>query len=246
MYKHDLIKSSHFRVSAADTDMFGRLRLSAVLNYLIEAAIQSADELGFGFKVLKQQNLFWVLSRIIIQLNKPVRWNEKIVVKTWPKNVEKIMYIRDYIIEGAGGDEIGRVTSGWLAVDLDRKRPAKVITENPETFYLLKALHGIAQLPGKVQSLNSNQWENVPIAYSDIDLNRHVFSPRYADWMMNMLPVSFHASNYPRLLTMNFMNEIPPDEEIALNHQLNKDGLLICEGKQVNSDKIAFRGSIQF
>ena len=37
-------------ITTADTDMHSRLRLGGLANLLIQAAINSADSLGFGFE----------------------------------------------------------------------------------------------------------------------------------------------------------------------------------------------------
>ena len=51
-----------FKIDSADTDMFGRIRLGSLVNLLIQAATNSADKLGFGYKNIQEQKLFWVLS----------------------------------------------------------------------------------------------------------------------------------------------------------------------------------------
>ncbi len=39
--------------------------------------------------------LFWVLSRINIEIYSPLRWYEEGTVETWPKDLEKILYLRE-------------------------------------------------------------------------------------------------------------------------------------------------------
>ena len=38
-----------FKITSADTDMYTRIRAGALLNLLIQSAINSAESLGFGF-----------------------------------------------------------------------------------------------------------------------------------------------------------------------------------------------------
>jgi len=86
-----------FIVTSADTDMFGRLKLSVLANYLIQSAISSADKLGFGLKYLRKEKLFWVLHRLTINIEKQLKWYDEIEVETWPKTVEGLLYIRDFV-----------------------------------------------------------------------------------------------------------------------------------------------------
>ena len=53
-----LTLNTNFSVTSADTDMFSRLRLGGLINFLIQSAIQSADDLGFGFGDISNQKLF--------------------------------------------------------------------------------------------------------------------------------------------------------------------------------------------
>ena len=46
-----------FKITSADTDMYMRVKLGAVVNMLIQSAINSAESLGFGFKNLKVQKI---------------------------------------------------------------------------------------------------------------------------------------------------------------------------------------------
>ena len=62
----------------------------------IQAAIDSADLLGFGFVNLHPQKLFWVLSRFSIELERPVKWQEKITIQTWPKGMDRFFYLNHF------------------------------------------------------------------------------------------------------------------------------------------------------
>lgn len=121
-----LITTVGFEVSSADTDMFARLRLSAMANMLIQSAINSADILGFGFNGLREHNLFWVLSRLVIEIQKPLMWYDKQWVETWPKDLERILYLRDFLIRDGKDNVVAKATSGWLAIDLKSKRPKQI------------------------------------------------------------------------------------------------------------------------
>ncbi len=94
----DFTLFSKFNITSADIDMQARLRLGGLVNLLIQSAINSADQLGFGYGGLKEQKLFWVLSILTIEIYKPLEWYDIAEVETWPKNVERIIYLRDFIV----------------------------------------------------------------------------------------------------------------------------------------------------
>jgi medium-chain acyl-[acyl-carrier-protein] hydrolase len=134
-------------ITSSETDMEARLRLGALVNLLIQAAIGSADRLGFGFGGIREQQLFWVLSRLTLEIDRPLGWHETIEIETWPKTTEGLLYLRDFLIRDENQEIIGRATSGWLAIELESKRPRKVSSENEIYFTALKDKHGLQPYP---------------------------------------------------------------------------------------------------
>ncbi|WP_289055482.1 acyl-[acyl-carrier-protein] thioesterase [Carboxylicivirga marina] len=234
-----------YTVTSADTDMFSRLKLSALVNYLIQSAISSAEKLGFGLKDLKEENLFWVLNRMTIEINRPVLWSEEIEVETWPKNVERIFYIRDFVIRDKNSNIIAKASSAWLAIDYNSKRPSNFNPEKIEIFTRLKGVDALSYSPEKLGNINNNIQQHITPSYFDIDLNKHVTSTRYVDWLMDLYPVEFHQENYPKIFSVNYIKETMHGETIALSQQ--KDGNThTFEGYNSAQEKVAMRAKITF
>lgn len=235
-----------FKVSSADTDMFSRIRLGALVNLLIQSAINSADQLGFGFGGIKQQHLFWVLSRLHVEIERPLLWYEAVSVETWPKNVEKILYLRDFIIRDKDQQVVAKATSGWLAIDFESKRPKVIEGLDAELFSCLKEKHAISHLPERISAIKDGEPFNFKATYFDIDLNKHVTSSRYVDWMMDTFSAEFHQNNYPKKLLINYNKETLPGEQVNLIRQENEPGSFQFEGFNQQSNSIAYRGQLLF
>ena len=241
-----LTSVSSFRITSADTDMFARLRPGAAVNFLIQAAIDSADRLGFGYGGIRHQNLFWVLSRLTVELYRPLKWYESVDVETWPKNVERILYLRDFVLRDKDGGVVAKATSGWLAVDIETKRIRKIGGIHAEYFDHLKDKHAIPESPDKLFPVNNGESFEIRSGYFDFDLNGHVTTTRYVDWMMDTLPIGFHRDNYPQKLILNMMKETMPEEKIRIVRNINGEGQYLFEGMNLNNDTIAFRASFGF
>ena len=240
-----LISKSKFQVTSADTDMFARVRIGALINYLIQSAIHSADKLGFGYENIREQQLFWVISRLTVEIERPLKWYEHVEVETWPKNVENFLYIRDFLIKDKQQQIVGRATSGWLAVDLKTKRPKNIEGLKGRMFDHLKNINAIEQSPEKLPGVKEGDSFEVKSGYFDIDLNRHVTSTRYIDWMMNSFSLEFHENHYPKEISVNYMKETMPEETIRIiKDQLNSNDFNF-EGFNVKADTTAFRGRIK-
>lgn len=245
MQQSELISANHFKITTAETDIEQRLRLGALVNLLIQSAVNSADSLGFGFKDINNQNLSWVLSRLTVTISKPIKWYDHIIVETWPKDIDKILYLRDFIIRTSEGIELAKATSGWLAIDMSRRRPTIVKGSAEEIFSKLRNKHAIEHLPEKLNGFNAGNKFSYKAQYSDIDLNRHVTATRYIDWMMDSLDITYLQKNYPKQLVINYLKETMPNETITiLQHQDNNN--FCFEGENSSNNTKAFRGLIKF
>jgi medium-chain acyl-[acyl-carrier-protein] hydrolase len=235
-----------FKVTSADTDMYARLRLGSLVNYLIQSAIDSADRLGFGYGGIRHQNLFWVLSRFTVELYRPLKWYETIEVETWPKSLEKLLYLRDFTLRDKDRKIIANATSGWLAVDLTTKRIKKIEGIHADIFDHLKKKHSIFEPPLKLHPVSEGVEFEIRSGYFDIDLNRHVTTTRYVDWMMDTFTLDFHKNHYARKFSLNIMKETMPGETIRLRRNQSNEGQFDFEGINMNSNKNAFRACIEF
>lgn len=244
--ENNLVCRTNFKATSADTDMEARLRPGALINYLIQSAINSADQLGFGFSGLQQQQLFWVLSRMTVEIYEPVKWYDEIIVDTWPKDIEKIIYLRDFLVKRKSGEIIAKATSGWLAIDVNTKRPKIVDGLYTEIFKHLKDKHALNEPPEKLSQPKAGEEFIINTTYFDIDLNKHVTSSRYIDWMMDTFPLDFHKNNYPKELSINYLKEIMPGEVIKLSRSQHDDKNYNFEGSHLNTSTVSFRGKIGF
>lgn len=243
---NDLTLTMPFKVSSAETDMYARLRPGALVNLLIQSAVQSADALGFGFEGLQRHRLFWVLSRLSLVVYRPLQWHEEGSVETWPKDLDKILYLRDFMVRDGRQEVVCRATSGWLAVDAGTKRPKRLDDIDTSMFVRMKDKHALAALPEKLSPVGDGVSFDIRTTYYDIDLNAHVTTTRYVDWMMDTFDVSYHDQNYPTSMSVNFLRETKPGDSIQLLRQVSGEGAFAFEGKNTTMDGTAFFGRVAF
>lgn len=241
-----LITITDFKITSADTDMEARLRPGALFNYLAHSAYLSADNLGFGYKHLKEHNLFWVLSRLEIHIQRPLMWNEVIEIETWPKDIDGILYIRDFIGRDASGEVVVKAGSAWLAIDLKTKRPKRKESFSSDLLDRLKDKQALVKSPGKLPDISSEESYVVRSTYFDLDLNKHVTSSRYIDWMMDTLPIEFHKNYYPGLISVNYIKETMSDVDIEVFRKAESEKDFYFTGRQSETLKTSFRGRIKF
>ena len=172
----------------------------AVLNYLEETAVRHSDKVGCGIDRLQEENKGWVLTRWSVNIKKFPSRNETAVIETWPSNFHRFYATREFRITGAGGFLLGRATSLWVFLDLNRKRPER-IPEFIQNAYGENPVRMIADefpdLPGLDRPEKNLSFR---VRLSDIDSNNHVNNTRYAEWMLEAAPLGLHRDF--RLSTM--------------------------------------------
>jgi len=240
------VSISVFDITTADSDIQARLRLGGLVNLLIQAAINSADSLGFGFEGLHRQQLFWVLSRLTVEIYHPLKWYDKAFVETWPKDVEGLLYLRDFMVRNQEGEVVAKCTSGWLAIDMQTKRPKLVDEKYSHIFNRMKDKHALEYKPEKLFPVETGESFAVKTTWFDLDVNKHVTSTRYIDWMMDALPVQILNNHYPLKLSINYMKETMLGDTIKITCKAGEAHRFIFEGRNAINHTVTFRGSISF
>jgi len=242
----ELVLEFAFDVTTADCDMFARLRPGGLVSFLIVAATRSADELGFGYEFLSRHHLYWVLSRMTIEICRPLLWGDKAVVITWPKDVDGLLYLRDFEVKDQNGEMVARATSGWLAIDMDSKRPRKVEDKFSYMFDQMKDKHSLDRKPERLSAVAEGGKADIKSTWFDFDLNKHVTSSRYIDWMVDNLPTDVLINRYPVSLSVNYLKETMLGEVTTLTVAMEPVGSYLFEGISRVAEKPSFRGRIEF
>lgn len=234
------------RIYSSECDMEQRLRPGALVDLLIQAAIGSADSLGFGVQEMQKENSLWVLSQLSLEIVRPMKWKERIQVKSWPKDQQGAFYLRDFELHDTEGQVVVRAVSSWLALDENNKRPRRLQGPAVENLSRLKDKHALPYAPHKLSFSPKEHDKSIEPAYSDYDLNRHVTASRYIDWLFDSLPLPFLAANYPKMLSINYLREILPKNKLKLYWQQHGENEYHFEGKLTDNGKTAYRAQLGF
>jgi acyl-ACP thioesterase len=229
-----------FEVTSADVDMSGRMRPGAMANLLVQSAIASADKLGFGFRNIKEQELFWVFSRLALEIYQAPQWYDKITVETWPKDSERILYFRDLILRNQKGEVVAKATSAWLAIDFKTKRPKILEGIRADYFIELKEKKALDYRPEKLKKFQGEIVAERIASFFDIDLNQHLTSTRYIDWMFDSFTLDFLRENYPKKITINYIKETKINESIVLFKEKSGENQFVFRGENQQSNKETF------
>ena len=168
-------------VGAAETGLYYQCRPSGVLSILQEAATDAACQFGgSGPEMLERYHAIWMLTRMWYRLDRPLMWNDELMVRTWHRGDKGAMLYRDFdlFVEGR---PVGEAVSVWVLADVESRKLLR-----------LSAVEEIASTGGgelcKSKRLTRVRMpEGMTLAdrrrfhYSDTDSNGHVNNVRYAD-----------------------------------------------------------------
>ena len=207
----------HFTVGDRDADGFGLCRASALLGYLQDAAAGAAENGGFGRRaLLEKYGAFWMLARTWFRLERPLRWEDRLTIRTWHRGGKAAMMYRDYDIY-ANGQLVGESVSGWVLANLESRK--------------IMRLADIQELAGtggeelcKTRTLNKLRapkdlklLERRKMHYSDTDVNGHVNNTRYADFACDAVELDkLPREQFLAEMQIGYLAECRPGEILDL------------------------------
>ncbi len=195
-----------FPIRSYESSARGAASVQSLCNYLQEAAGNHARTLGLSIEQLAGENLTWVLGKLRLELDDLPSWRETVEVETWPSAENGLIANRDFLLR-VGEREIGRATSAWFMLNVERRRPVRL----PDAMRQL-------QLPDRPPTL-SHEFPalQVPdefayetefrVRYSDLDMNQHVNNVRYVEWALESIPRETTNGMQLRQLEVHFKAE---------------------------------------
>ena len=213
-----------FHITPVAVDRFGRLKPSMLLLYAQEVASHHSDQLSFTYEKLASQGIFWAIIRNRVQITRlPMEW-ETITLETWPMPTTRTAYPRSTVAYDEEGNELFRSVSLWVLMDLNNRT---MILPGKSGVVLEGTLRGTelasprSLLPRPMSCSRSRS-----VSFTDLDINGHMNNTRYLDWIMDLLPSSFHKEHPVKDFTLCYMNEAREDQSLDLNWELGETGVL--------------------
>lgn len=206
--------AKEFEVHYYEINKYKEAAPVAILNYLEEAAVAHSESVGMGMDVLKSQGNGWVLNRWFLEMNEYPLWNEKIVVDTWPSSFEKFYATREFEIRDSRNKIIGRASSLWIYLNIEKKRPSRIPDEIGNA-YEVNAERTVDrpfyQFDNLIQPEITKKFQ---VRQSDIDTNNHVNNTRFVEWVLEAVPQDIYSDFFLKQLEVLYKKEVVYGSEI--------------------------------
>lgn len=225
----------NFTIPCYETDASWRLKPASFMDLAQEAAGQHAVYLGFGYDDLIKTNTAWILSRVNIHFIDTPKWREEVTLTTWHKGLDRLFFLRDFIMTDKDGRERVKATTSWLVLNLETRRlvrDPKLMEEGTVCGeHVLETPADKVQMPKDVEP--ELAMEHV-VAYSDVDMLGHTNNAMYMQWSMDAVEYDLVSERSVKELTINFNHETKAGDKVAIYRASveKEDGLHVyIEGK---------------
>lgn len=226
-----------YRIEPRDVDATLRARIYTVGDYMLQAANDDADMLGFGVRDLNVGNASWVLSRMAVEMERIPSRHEEVAVYTWVSDYGRLVTTRNMVLTDAEDRRIGASVTQWAMIDLDTRRPLDLSHLANKKTSLVDREPPIA-LPAKVRPFEAARQRPHEVVYSDIDFNSHVNSMKYLEWMADTMPAELLEKARGMRFDINYIHEAKLGQKLMIGHTsgdaqlfdiVNEEGLSICK-----------------
>jgi acyl-ACP thioesterase len=223
------------RLTCYETDAAWRLKPASFMNMAQEAAGCHAVELGFGYDDLIASNTAWILSRVRVDFLDTPLWREDMTLTTWHKGLNRLFFLRDFIMTDVNGKERVKATTSWLIMNLETRR----LVRDPKLMEdgTICTDNAIETPADKVQMPKDKEpvfVMNHLVSYSDVDTNGHTNNAMYMHWAMDAVDYEISSQRPVKSFTINFNHETKPGDLVAISKVVveQEDGRhVFVEGK---------------
>ncbi len=217
-----------FIVRMHDCRPNGAIKLNALMQYLQEAAACHAEELGIGFHDLERRDGLWVLVNLRIEVARMPRWQDRLIIRTWPSGCKRLIASRQFIGSSAAGEEFFRAASHWMILDRHSSRP-----KNLDKLDLNLPADGpkaLAAEPARLKPVEGyTAVDTLRVPFSALDFNGHVNNTEYVRWAFDAIRRKFDALPEIHTIQLTYVAEVFEGDEVELLVSGGSDGCMcVC------------------
>jgi len=175
----------------------GSLPVWILQNYFQESAAVDAHNLSYGWEELSANGVAWILTKVQMQLVKPVSGAQK--------------SRRDFVIFNENGEHIAKGVSWWLIMDLNKRKitrtPQALIDSNDKNPSPI--MQASMEKPPKETELPPalNKF-TITARLEDLDSNNHVNNSHFSAWAMQSAPKDKTEGKILKEIIINYKAEV--------------------------------------
>lgn len=217
------------RVAYDDIDNDLKFTVKGAMRQMQEAAILDSGRSGYSVYDVKSKGRAWILVEWRVRLLDPVKWNDAIEVRTWPRAMDKLTCTRDFLIKGENGQLAALGESVWVLVDIHTGHPVRLTEAVSNEFELVEKQVFNGRRP-KPASGTGELASTYQVSCRDIDTNHHMNNRVYPEVAREALPKEARDLEFPEV-TVRYHRQLLEGEKVECYYRY-QDGthiIDICE-----------------
>ncbi|GEM_PF-275734 len=198
-----------------ESDFMWKVKLVSLMDYIQHIGEVHGTSLGLGYEGMMERGLFWVVSRMKINIYRYPKVCEEITIQTELAGREKLFWVRRFIIFDSNEEVIGEAMLYYLILDAETRFPQKpsVCPVNVDIDVDNKGHEVLRKLRMPGEAIEEKHRE---LYYNYIDANGHVNNAKYISFVEDFFSLEWHEKHDITSVQINFIKEIKPDDKLKL------------------------------
>lgn len=229
------IWTEEYRINSYFVNLRKRAGLYAILNLVQDVGWQHA--MHWGVELGKEFG--WVFTRQKLMMSEWPGWNETVRLETWLRPAGNSPFVfRDYELY-VKDKKVGECTSTFSVIDM---RTRKLAAPDWSPFAKIWREHGLLpHEPAKIAlKKDGEELAEFEVRNSDLDLNDHVNNTRYAQWILDAVPVQQLRTVDLHEYEVNFLAETKSGDRITIQRYRDESAFVQFQGLRKADGKVVF------
>ncbi len=193
------------------------LRPSSLLTLLQEISIEHTELLGYPRETTLDKGLLWVIAEEHIDILSMPKYDETVIISTYPSKMMHVLFPRSYKITNEKGETLIEASAIWALIDMESRQMI-----NPSEHHIeIPDLADGRAFPMPLGSKMPSSFEKsakVKAEYSLCDLNKHINNASYLSIAEDLLPIHYLLEHELKLIDIKYLHEVRLGDEFAIDY----------------------------
>ena len=205
-----------------------------LLRFAMNAAGAHSKYISADWETLAEKGVFWAVIRHRMVISRYPKTGEVVTVETWPMPTTRSAYPRAIIAHDEQGNEVFRLVSLWVLVDIHKRKMVLPDKSGIEVKGILRG-NELAE-PAKILPQELKNSTRRQVTEAEIDRNGHMNNAKYLSWSLDLIPPEAGIDKHPKEVEICYLSESRLGQELILSRELSDDGILRVEGCREETD----------
>lgn len=202
-----------YKVRNFETNLKNELSEVYLLKYLSEIAIDHSESVNINFSKLSNAKMGWMINSYKAQIDEYPKLYEEFKIVTWTSKIYKFYANREFIVLNPKDEIIGKISSLWIYVDLNKRMPRRIPKEYEDYFGIIEEFN-FEEFSNLEEEFTADDYKEFIVRRSDIDNNNHVNNSNYFEWMIEVVPEKIYNNYCLKMFSINYKKETVYKDQI--------------------------------